>query len=131
MSKQVQVAVAIIVRGQQVYITQRQQGQHLAGCWEFQGGKIQSGEPVEQALKRELHEEINLQFTACQAFDEITFSYPEKTVRLFFYLVTDLVNEPQPQEGQQGKWCAIADLEVAAFPEANQPVLLKLQQQFA
>ena len=128
MSKTVQVAVAIIIKQQQVYITRRQQGQHLAGCWEFPGGKIEANETPEQALQRELKEEINLQFSQAQFFESLEFTYPEKNVCLHFYLIRQLLNQPQPQEGQQGKWCPIQQLVAQEFPAANQTIIHKLQQ---
>ena len=82
MSEQVQVAVAIIVRGQQVYITQRQQGQHLAGCWEFPGGKREEDETIDECLVREIREELSLDIEVVGEFDSSDYEYPGGHIRL-------------------------------------------------
>lgn len=122
----VQVAVGIIVRDDQVFLTKRAADAHLGGKWEFPGGKIESGESVEVALKRELKEEVGIDLLNSEAFELIEFDYPQRQVRLHFTLVTEFSGEPQGCEGQQSRWVKFAQLPEMDFPAANKTVVEKL-----
>jgi 8-oxo-dGTP diphosphatase len=122
--KVVRVAVAIILnRQQQVLISLRQQGQHLAGFWEFPGGKIEGAEVAEDALARELNEELGILISAAQPVFELNYSYPDKSVRLEVFKVQQFSGEPRSCEGQEFRWCALTDLSSYRFPPANTPIL--------
>lgn len=124
--KTVKVAAAIIKRSDKILISKRQTGQHLAGFWEFPGGKVECDETPEQALFRELLEELNITANKAEKFDLITFQYPEKTVELHFFLVEQFFGQEKSNEGQEIKWVNISELKASDFPEANQPVVAKL-----
>ncbi|WP_423185290.1 8-oxo-dGTP diphosphatase MutT [Alishewanella sp. d11] len=125
------VAVGVILRQQQVLLALRNAAQHQGGKWEFPGGKVEAAETVEAALKRELQEELAITVTACEPFMQLSYDYPERTVLLDIWLVTDFNGEPTGVEGQPLQWADIASLHHLTFPEANQAIVARLQQAFS
>ncbi len=120
----IRVAVGVIVNQEsEICISLRQKGQHLAGCWEFPGGKIESGESVFQALKRELHEELGLDVFSATPLITIKFEYPEKNVCLEVYTVTQFSGEAIGKEQQEIRWVLPRDLNKYTFPEANKAIV--------
>ncbi len=119
----VQVAVGVIYRRQQFFLTQRSLSSHQGGKWEFPGGKVEAGETVAQALARELKEEINIEILACKPLTTIEHDYGDKQVCLTVFLVDNFIGEPQAQEGQQQQWCSLAALTKLDFPKANQAII--------
>lgn len=130
-TKVIHVAVGVILREQQILLALRNAKQHQGGKWEFPGGKVEQDESVQQALARELQEEVAIEITQCQAFMQLEYAYPEKTVLLDIYLVTDFNGEPHGREGQPLRWVSIAELSEIAFPDANKPIVQRIQQCFA
>lgn len=122
----IQVVAAIILKHDQVLIAQRPSGKHKGGYWEFPGGKIESGESEIAALRRELLEEINIEISAAEGFADICFDYPEKSVQLKFFTITDYDGDPIGLEGQQIRWVSRLKLSEYQFPEANLPIVEKL-----
>jgi len=108
MSKQqalVEVAVGILARADGYYLfTQRPADKSYAGYWEFPGGKIEAGENVEQALRRELVEEIGVQIGAAHPWRVERVDYPHALVQLNFCKVFEWSGELQMHEGQQFAW---------------------------
>ncbi|TQV75265.1 8-oxo-dGTP diphosphatase MutT [Aliikangiella marina] len=129
--KHIQVVAAVIVKNDHVLIARRPLDKHKGGYWEFPGGKIETGESHEEALVREIAEEINIRIEAPQLFERIDFDYPEKSVSLNFFLTEAFSGEPEGLEGQAIKWVAWPELANYQFPEANQPVVKKLQNWFS
>ena len=123
----VQVAAGII-RNEfgQIYLTQRLEGQDFAQSLEFPGGKVDQGETPEQALKRELEEEIGIHVLSAVPFEIFSFDYPTKLIRFFFYLVEEWVGEPFGREGQEGFWLAQSELDAGQFPPANAKLIQRL-----
>lgn len=96
---------------------------HKGGYWEFPGGKVENGESEEEALVRELREELDIGFSGSEKFCVIEHDYPEKQVKLAFYHVREVSGEPVGMQGQEWRWIPVAELSHYQFPEANQPVV--------
>lgn len=121
--KQVQVATGIIYNdNNEILISKRQAGKHLAGLWEFPGGKIEAGETVVDALKRELHEEINIEVITAASLAQVEYTYPEQHVVLLVWEVTKFAGNAIGKEGQEIKWVAKSELSNYPFPEVNQKI---------
>ena len=126
----IHVAVGVIIRQQQILLALRSSKQHQGGKWEFPGGKVEAGETVQQALARELLEEVAIKVTNSEAFMQLEYAYPEKTVLLDIYLVSSFTGEAHGREGQPLRWVDISELGSIEFPDANQPIVQRLQQYF-
>ena len=101
----VDVAVGVLQRGDGAYLlTTRPQGKAYAGYWEFPGGKLEAGETVEQALRRELQEEIGVTIGAALAMRTDMVDYPHALVRLHFCKVLQWTGEMAMREGQRCDW---------------------------
>lgn len=118
------VAIGIILNNQgDILIAERPASTSHAGFWEFPGGKVDGQETTEQALARELREEVNIQINAPRFFIENSYQYPDYHVTLKAYWVEDYTGLPQGAEGQQVKWIKPVELTNYAFPQANQPII--------
>jgi len=116
------VVAAVVVRDGRFLLTQRLQGTHLPGLWEFPGGKCEPGESHEACLRRELDEELGV---AGQIGDEIIVTehaYPERVVRLHFRRCT-LDGEPRARLGQALRWVTRDELRALPLPEADQALV--------
>jgi mutator protein MutT len=125
--KQVEVSAALIFRDGKLLITQRHAGSHLGGLWEFPGGKREPGETFEQCLVREIREELGVEITVGDLFEEIEHTYPEKSVHLKFFLCRLISGEPQPIDCAAVKWVTKAELADFEFPAADAQLLEKLK----
>ena len=125
--KVVHAAVAVLMREDgMVLLGNRPAGKAWSGWWEFPGGKIEDGETPFEALQRELDEELGVQATEAYPWLVRTFDYPEKTVKLNFFIVKSLQGEPVGREGQQLSWQNPAGLTVEPMLPANTPILSAL-----
>lgn len=124
--KVVEVAVGVIKQGNRIYISKRADDLHQGGKWEFPGGKCEANETIEQALARELSEEIGIQVSKQSHFMLIEHDYGDKMVRLHVQLVEDFKGTASHQEGQQSQWVGITDLGQFTFPDANKVIIEKL-----
>lgn len=101
----VDVAVGVLIRPDGAFLlTSRPPGKVYAGYWEFPGGKLERGESVEQALRRELHEELGITIGAARPWKVEQVDYPHALVRLNFCRVFEWTGELQMREGQQHAW---------------------------
>ena len=99
------VAVGILIDPEgRFLLTSRPPGKVYAGFWEFPGGKLEAGESVEQALRRELQEEIGVTIGVAHAWRDQLVDYPHALVRLHFCKVFDWTGALQMREGQQARW---------------------------
>ena len=115
-----------MLKGEQTFITRRLSHQHQGGKWEFPGGKVEASETTEQALVRELQEEIGISVEKTEPLIEIAHQYSDKSVLLDVHKVTAFSGEPSGLEGQEGRWVAVIDLNQYEFPEANKAILQAL-----
>ena len=106
-SAPIEVAVGILrdPRGC-VLIGERTAGRAYAGYWEFPGGKLEPGESAEQALVREFDEELGTVVRAARPLIRLRHDYPEYSVRLSVFEITDWAGEPRSVEGQRLAWVA-------------------------
>ena len=112
----IDVAVGVLLDAQgQFLLTSRPQGKVYAGYWEFPGGKLEAGETVEQALRRELHEEIGIVIEAAQPWKTELVDYPHALVRLNFCKVYAWTGALDMREAQSFAW--------ASLPVRMSPVL--------
>ncbi|WP_306349391.1 8-oxo-dGTP diphosphatase MutT [Pasteurella atlantica] len=124
----VQVAAAII-RNEfgQIYLAQRLEGQDFAQSLEFPGGKVNDGETPEEAVVREIEEEVGIHILSAFPYEHFSFEYPTKIIEFFFYLVEDWVGEPFGREGQEGFWIEQSELDSEQFPPANEELIKRLK----
>ena len=124
----IEVAAGILADAQgKVLLMRRLPGKHLAGLWEFPGGKIEPGETVEQALIRELDEELGVGVLAAEPLIALPWRYPEKSVCLHAWRVTAWRGEPRAREGHALRWTALRDMDVAGMPPADAPIVTALR----
>jgi len=129
----VHVAVGVIFNSQQnqILIAKRPEHLHQGGLWEFPGGKVSAGERVDQALKRELFEELGITVIGAQSLMAVEHDYSDKLVFLDIWTVTQFSGNAQGAEGQQIKWVDLPELyrpeSQYKFPQANQAILDKLK----
>jgi mutator protein MutT len=116
------VVAAIIERDDCFLVTLRPDGTHLAGHWEFPGGKVHESETHAEALRREVFEELDCVVDVGELAHSVTHAYPEKTVQLFFYRC-GLNGEPKPIIGQQMQWVRKSELSRLPFPEADRDLI--------
>ena len=123
----VDVAVGVLIDAQGRFLmTSRPVGKVYAGYWEFPGGKVEHGESVEQALARELHEELGIDIERCYPWLTREYVYPHGHVRLRFFRVLAWRGEPHPREDQAIAWQALGAAMVSPMLPANAPVLASL-----
>ena len=125
--KKVEVAVGVVVRENQVYITKRADNLHQGGKWEFPGGKKEAHETMSAALVRELSEEIGISVIEQSTLMLIEHDYGDKQVVLDVRLVTHFNNEPTGLEGQIGRWAPVHELAGFDFPDANKAIISALE----
>lgn len=114
--KIIDVAVGVLLRANGDFLlTSRPAGKVYEGYWEFPGGKLEQGETVEQALRRELHEEIGITISSVQPWKVEVVDYPHALVRLHFCKVVDWNGELQMRESQSFAW--------QSLPVTVQPML--------
>ncbi|MEQ1559910.1 MAG: Nudix family hydrolase [Methyloglobulus sp.] len=119
-----QVAVGVIKNSSgQILISFRDTRLHQGGLWEFPGGKIEAMETSEQALIRELKEELDITVSTATPLITINHQYPDLAVRLHVFSVENFMGEAKSEEGQAIKWVEVDDLPNYAFPAANQPII--------
>jgi 8-oxo-dGTP diphosphatase len=121
----VTVVAAVIEDNDRFLVTRRQAGVHLAGLWEFPGGKIDPAETHAAALVREIREELDADVEVGELIFHVTHDYPERTISLFFYRCR-LGGAPRPTLGQEMRWVPRAELAALGFPPADEALIARL-----
>ena len=116
------VVAAVIEENGAFLVTRRQKGVHLAGLWEFPGGKIDGGETHLEALTREMREELDVDVDVGDLVFHVTHEYEDRAVALYFYQCT-LRGAPRPLLGQQMQWVPRAHLATLGFPPADEELI--------
>ncbi|MFI4938777.1 MAG: NUDIX domain-containing protein [Burkholderiales bacterium] len=118
----IDVAVGILMKPNgDILLAQRPPGKPYAGYWEFPGGKVEQGESIFDALKREFAEELGLLIGSAEPWCGVEHVYPHAHVRLHFYISRDWQGEPQSLEGQAFAWQGSVD--VAPLLPATIPLI--------
>ncbi|MCJ8169853.1 Nudix family hydrolase [Atopomonas sediminilitoris] len=126
--KRIHVMAAVIVNAQgQILLAKRAANQHQGGLWEFPGGKREAGETREQALDRELHEELGIRVTVARPLIQVRHDYLDKSILLDVWRVSGFSGEAHGAEGQPLAWVWPAALDEYAFPAANLPIVKAAQ----
>lgn len=120
------VVTALIQREGKVLVGQRPEGHSLAGVWEFPGGKIEPSETPEEALKRELKEELGIEADIGQLAFASTHNYGPTGIVLLFYHVQFWKGELRPVHHKELKWVAPQELGQWPLPEANRKILYRI-----
>ena len=127
--KVIEVAAGLICRDGRYLIARRKSGVHLAGFWEFPGGKREAGETLEECLQRELFEELNIRIDVPLPFQIIRHQYPEKTVELHFFICRIESGDARAIDCEEIRWVWPHALDAFEFPPADRPVVEALQRQ--
>jgi 8-oxo-dGTP diphosphatase len=147
------VAAAVVVEDARVLLTRRKPGTHLAGAWEFPGGKVEPGEDPRAALVRELGEELGIDVSVGEIVDVTFHRYggessaqpggkdgmdrvdraQEKAVLLLFFEATRAPHSPEPRaiDVAAVRWASAGELDPALFPAADVSVLRKVEKRLA
>lgn len=124
----VHVAAAVIRDADgRVLLTRRLPHQHLAGLWEFPGGKLEPGESLADGLRREIREELGVEVEAIAPLVRVKHDYPDKTVLLDTWRVMRWSGEPHGAEGQPLRWLYPNEMIASEFPPADVPIIEALR----
>ena len=128
MASRIHVAIGVHIHARGcVLLPRRLKGTHLAGYWEFPGGKVEEGESVYTALARELEEELGTRIGDTSPLLTVTHDYGEKRVLLDVHRVKEWEGEPYGAEGQPLAWVAAYSLDDFQVPEANAEIMTKVK----
>jgi len=122
----IMVVAAVIEKGGRVLIAQRRQSDKLGGKWEFPGGKVEPDESAEQALKRELREELSIEAEIGEHFCTSRYDYPHLSVELITYNVRAFSGAILPHVHDRVRWVLPEELCRYDFPEANHEIIRRL-----
>lgn len=120
----IDVACAIIVRQGMVLAVRRAEGMHLAGLWEFPGGKLRNGESPRDCIVREIQEELSLEVSPVAALEPVEHEYPDKSIRLIPFICALEGGELELREHTEARWLWPEDLRSLELCPADVPVAL-------
>lgn len=123
MKTPIRVACALIERDGRLLLAQRPPGKALALKWEFPGGKIEAGETADEALAREIVEELGISITIRRRLPSVTHDYGSYSVRLIPFACVLEGGEPHPHEHVDVRWCTPDEVDALDLAEADRPVL--------
>jgi 8-oxo-dGTP diphosphatase len=123
------VVAGVLVEGARVLLSQRKSGTHLAGAWEFPGGKVEPGEDPRDALARELREELGIEVEVGDPVEITLHRYETKSVLLLFFAATRRAGSPEPSaiDVAAVRWASVDELRDEEFPPADVAVLAKVR----
>ena len=127
---EVSVGVVCDVAGN-VLLSQRPAGKHMAGAWEFPGGKRRADETAIAALKRELEEELGIRVLGAEPLLDLEFDYPDRSVRLAVFWISEFVGVVEAREHQPLQWLSPATLEQIDILPADEPIITAIKRRLA
>jgi len=125
----IEVAAGLIKRNNRYLIARRKAGVHLAGLWEFPGGKREAGESLVDCLRRELWEELSIRISRPILYQIVRHEYQDKIVELHFFHCVIEQGEPVPLGCEEMRWVLPEELTQFAFPPADCAVIQSLQRE--
>lgn len=128
--KSVHVAVGVVLDGDKVFVCRRAADVHQGNLWEFPGGKVEQDESEEQALYRELEEEIGITASSSSQLITLNHEYTDKAVTLHVRCIKDYEGVPHGKEGQPAEWRHISALQKEDFPQANVAIIDALKAKY-
>jgi mutator protein MutT len=117
------VTAGLIWRGGRILIAKRPPGTHLAGYWEFPGGKVRPEETLRDCVVREMEEELGVQITAEEPFLSVQHDYGSKRVSLHVFNCRLLEGEPRALQGQEIQWVIPTELQRFSFPPPDERII--------
>ena len=117
------MAAGLIWRSGKVLITKRPAGSHLAGFWEFPGGKKEEHETIEECLEREIKEELGIDIQTEKRLTSVHHEYETKFITLHVFHCIHKGGRPAPLEGQESRWVVPEDLKNYTFPPPDIEVI--------
>ncbi len=119
------MTAAVVEREGAFLLTRRLDGTHLAGHWEFPGGKVHAGETLQESLAREIREELDAEIAVGDEILATVHDYPERSIELRFFRCT-LRSEPKPVLGQEMRWVPLGELASIQLPPADDELVRRL-----
>jgi len=120
-----QIAVGIVEKNGMVLIAKRRENQMLGGLWEFPGGKVESGESIEECLVREFKEEVDLDISVTRKLCEVDHAFTHFTITIHSYICSLKSGKAKPVSGSEIKWVLPEKLSEFPFPKANKVIIEK------
>jgi 8-oxo-dGTP diphosphatase len=127
----VHAVAGLIMRDGKLLVAERPQGKPYSGYWEFPGGKVEENEAGDVAIKRELHEELGIEVIQADRWFEHLHAYPDKTVYLELWRVTEFSGEPQGLENQVLRWVSFEEILHLQLLEGNLAFLSQIKSLFS
>ena len=121
------VTAALIRQNGKLLITKRPEGGHLAGLWEFPGGKQEEGETLEACLEREIREELGVRVKVGLCLATAEHEYSSRRITLHLFQCVPLEGQPRGLEGQETKWIDPKDIRRYTFPPADLEIIEHLE----
>ena len=133
LSRVIIVSAAILLEHGRVLLSQRKAGTHLAGAWEFPGGKVEPDEDPRAALERELEEELGIDAEVLAPVEVTFHRYPEKSVLLLFFEARRRPGSAEPRaiDVADVRWAEASELGDEEFPPADVAVLAEVRRRLA
>ena len=122
----ISVTAAILVRDGKILIAQRKSSDHLAGKWEFPGGKLEDGESPEECLRRELQEEFGVDTSIGEFLAESVYHYDQISIRLLAYRTSLVRGKLEPNDHDAYAWVSLSEMNRYDFAPADVPFVEKL-----
>jgi 8-oxo-dGTP diphosphatase len=121
------VTCALIIENNKILAVKRGHDQYNPGMWEFPGGKVKEGESLENCIKRELYEELDIEVTLHKLLPPVVHNYPEFEIKLIPFICEMKNGDLKLAEHAEFKWCELGDLGQLDFTEADRKIIEKMK----